>query len=79
MALERGPTMNERTEAAPAPDRLLRRKEVETMVGLRKTAIYAAMRDGTFPAPVRIGARAVAWKASAVTGWIERRTEGSLC
>ncbi|WP_425493954.1 helix-turn-helix transcriptional regulator [Lysobacter gummosus] len=36
----------------PANERLLRRKEVEEKVGLKKTAIYQRIAKGVFPVPV---------------------------
>eukprot|EP01034_Spumella_vulgaris_P024072 gene24072-30374_t len=47
----------------PLTMKLLRLHGVEEKTGLKKSAIYAAManKDDPFPAPVRIGARAVAW------------------
>ncbi|BEH13265.1 helix-turn-helix transcriptional regulator [Marinobacter shengliensis] len=58
-------------------ERLLRRAEVEELTGRGRSAIYAGIADGTFPKPVKIGARAVAWPESAVRAWIQERiTEG---
>lgn len=56
-----------------ATERLLRLPEVESLVGLRKTAIYAAMKAGTFPAAVKLSRRAVCWPSSAVDAWIADR------
>lgn len=54
--------------------RILRRPEVEKRTGLSRSAIYAAMKDDReFPAPVRIGKRAVGWRESAVERWIAGR------
>ena len=53
--------------------RLLRRREVEARTGLTRSALYAAMAEGTFPRPVRIGRRAVAWPEEAITQWIAQR------
>jgi prophage regulatory protein len=61
--------MNGITHSHPAC-RLLRIKEVETLVGKRKSSIYA---DPTFPRPVKIGARASAWVESEILRWIEER------
>ncbi|PUE44460.1 hypothetical protein B9Z47_18180 [Limnohabitans sp. 2KL-1] len=57
--------------------KLLRLHGVEERTALKKSAIYAAManKDDPFPAPVRIGARAVAWHESEVTAWIESRAK----
>jgi prophage regulatory protein len=42
---------------------ILRRKQVEREVGLSRSTIYQRIKDGTFPRPVRLGARAVGWRA----------------
>ncbi|ABM17751.1 helix-turn-helix transcriptional regulator [Marinobacter nauticus] len=57
-------------------DRMLRRKEVEAITGRSRSAIYEGMAAGTFPKPVKIGARAVAWPESAIRNWIAERMEG---
>lgn len=70
--------MNQNTRpTAPAPGRLLRLESVENLTGLRKSSIYTYMASKAhgFPTPVRIGARAVAWRESDVLAWIAGRTE----
>ena len=57
-------------------DRMLRRKEVEAITGRSRSAIYEGMAAGTFPKPVKIGARAVAWPESVIRNWIAERMEG---
>ena len=52
---------------------LARGRQVEQLVQLSRSTIYAAVKAGTFPAPVRIGARAVAWRVSEVEQWLEAR------
>lgn len=54
-------------------DTLLRRPEVEARTGLARSTIYAAMSAGTFPRPVKIGARAVAWRSADIAQWLESR------
>ena len=57
-------------------EKLLRLPEVTNQTGLRRAAIYARIAEGTFPSPVKIGTRAVAWPESSVQAWIaERITE----
>ena len=61
---------------APAamPERLLRLREVQTMTGLSRSAIYS------FPAElprVNIGPKAVAWPLSVVQSWIQARIEAA--
>ncbi|MFV8570031.1 helix-turn-helix transcriptional regulator [Marinobacter sp. SBS5] len=57
-------------------DRMLRRKEVETITGRSRSAIYEGITTGTFPKPVKIGSRAVAWPESVIRNWIAERMEG---
>lgn len=54
--------------------RLLRRHEVEGIVGFSRSTMYAMIKDGTFPAPLRIGQRAVAWPESSICEWIASRS-----
>lgn len=37
-----------------------------------RTAIYGDIKKGTFPAPVKIGRRAVAWRTAEVEAWLEQ-------
>ena len=53
-------------------DRLLRRKEVERLVGLSRSAIYAKMSNGTFPRPKSVGDGSVRWLHSEVVEWISQ-------
>jgi prophage regulatory protein len=43
---------------------ILRRGQVEREVGLKRSTIYQRMQEGTFPRPIRLGERAVGWRAS---------------
>ena len=52
---------------------LVKRREVEVLTRLSRSSIYAAMRAGTFPQPVKIGQRAVAWRRVEVEQWIASR------
>ena len=59
-------------------DRLLRRREVEEITGLRRSSIYKYMKDGKFPQRVQVGPNAVRWRASDIAAWVESRpTAGS--
>jgi prophage regulatory protein len=49
--------------------RFIRLPEVKKMTGLGKTTLYGMVKDGEFPAPVKIGGRAVAWVESEVDQW----------
>lgn len=54
-------------------ERLLRLPAVESLTGLRRAHLYALARNGRFPRPLKIGARASAWQASKVHAWIADR------
>ena len=46
---------------------------VVSLTGLKRTIIYEKIKEGRFPAPIHIGARAVAWSMAEVTAWVEAR------
>ena len=54
-------------------DRLLRREEVETRCGITRSSLYRLMREGLFPRPVKVGKRAVRWRESEISGWLQSR------
>jgi prophage regulatory protein len=54
---------------------MLRVPEVVALCGLKKTSIYRGAREGTFPAPVRLSARCVAWRESDIARWQASRTQ----
>ncbi len=53
--------------------KLLKLPDVIDRVGMAKSSIYRAMRDGEFPNPVSIGPGAVAWLESELDEWIGAR------
>lgn len=53
--------------------RLLRIREVMELVRKKQSAIYGAIADGSFPSPIRLGARSVAWLEEDVRSWILSR------
>jgi prophage regulatory protein len=53
--------------------RILRRRQVEALIGLRRSAIYAAIKAGTFPTPIKLGPRSVGWLSSEIEGWLAAR------
>lgn len=55
----------------------LRLKQVKTLTGLSRSWIYDAIRRGNFPAPINIGARAVAWTEQSIADWQLLRVEQS--
>jgi prophage regulatory protein len=59
------------------PPRLLRLPDVQHQCGIGRSAIYARIAAGTFPAPVKLGARVAAWPASVIDAWIEQQIAAS--
>lgn len=51
--------------------RFLKIKEVMTKTALSRSSIYRKMNEGSFPKPVPIGERAVAWIDSDVEEWMK--------
>jgi len=59
--------------APPSAVLLLRLEAVEARTGLKKSAIYAGMKAGTFPQCIKLGPRASAWSSSSIDEWIAGR------
>ena len=51
----------------------LRRREIEKITGISRSAIYRLMPDGEFPRPVKVGPAAVRCRESDITAWVESR------
>ena len=63
------------TEIRPEPIRrasnaIIRRAEVESETGLSRSTIYQRIRAGTFPPPVRLGARSVGWRVADIDAFL---------
>lgn len=56
----------------------LRLKQVKAVTGMSRSWIYDAIRRGEFPAPIALGARAVAWDSAGVAEWQEHRIRQSI-
>ena len=60
--------------------RIVRRDEVSRLTGLARATIYKKVADGSFPEPIRLGARSVGWRLSDIVAWLqapERRWDPS--
>ena len=68
-------------EAAPVPaqgqratmPRLLRLRAVMELTGLSEAGVYAEMKAGRFPRPVKISRRAAAWREDHLITWLASR------
>lgn len=55
---------------------ILRLQQVKDLTGLSKTTLWRRIRDGEFPAALRLGgpkSRAVGWRRSEVEQWLRDR------
>ncbi len=58
-----------------APGQLWALPRVEEEVGLKRSSIYAMVREGRFPPPIKISRRVSRWSETAVKGWVADRVE----
>ena len=65
------------TGVAKPLSRLLRLPAVLEATGLARSTVYRMVADHTFPAPVRLAKRAVAWRHDDVRRWTEDRPPAS--
>lgn len=67
------------TSVAVVPPRVFARlPAVMQATGLGRSTIYRLVADGSFPAPVHLGPRAVGWRWSDLDQWGESRPGGPL-
>lgn len=57
----------------PAADPILRRPEVTARTGLPTSSLYGLMARDQFPKPIKLSAKAVGWRSSAVEAWVKSR------
>ena len=55
--------------------RILRFKEVCRRTGYSRSTIYLRIKEGTFPKPIPLGPRLVAWPEYEIVQWIEDQIE----
>jgi len=69
------PTSYNRDEGGEKPmnDRIMRITELETMLGISRSSIYAWIKGGTFPKQIKLSIRLVGWKASEIQAWIDAK------
>ena len=56
---------------------ILRLTTVNARTGLSRSTIYLRIAEGSFPAPVSLGGRAVGWIEAEVNDWLAKRIEAS--
>ena len=53
--------------------KIMKRPEVESITGLKRSSIYAKIEDGSFPKPIKLSMRAVGWLEHEVQEWLKNR------
>ncbi|MDP1978721.1 AlpA family transcriptional regulator [Undibacterium sp.] len=56
---------------------IIRLPQVKQRTGSSCSIIYSLIKDGQFKPPINLGARAVGWLESDVSGFIEARVKAS--
>ena len=71
--------MQTETAATPAPEsgkplcRLLRKAEILDITGLANSTLYYMIKRGSFPPPVKLSDRFVAWREDEFLDWLNSR------
>lgn len=55
-------------------DKFLRLNQVIDQIGLSRSTIYNRIKEGSFPHPIKLGKRAIAWRESTITDWMNQQT-----
>ena len=56
---------------------VLRLPGVISRTGLKRSAVYSGIKEGTFPKQISLGVRSVGWIADEVDQWIQSRIDAS--
>ena len=72
-ALDQSDSVATRPEGIFMPDKIFRRPAVQDITGLSRSTLYAMIAEGRFPAPVKLGTRAVGWRETDLTAWLASR------
>ena len=51
----------------------IRLPEVIRRTGYKRTSIYEKISAGIFPAPIKLGPRAIAWVSEEIEKWMDER------
>ncbi len=60
----------------PSLLRMVRLAEVIRTTGRSRSSIYTDIKEGTFPKPIKIGKRSIAWSSEDISNWIAERMNG---
>ena len=68
---------NPQVEEVNAPRLFARLPVVLSVTGLGRSTVYRIVADGSFPRPIRLGRRAVAWRWTDLGEWSRQRPAGA--
>jgi len=54
---------------------IFRESQVRSLLKLSHSTLYSMMKEGNFPRPIPIGARAIGWRAKDLLRWLKEREE----
>ena len=52
---------------------VVRMRQLTSLVGLSRSSIYVLVNRGLFPAPIRLGPKAVGWRLDHIDEWLKSR------
>ena len=55
--------------------KILKLKQVTEKAAISRSSLYAKVKQGKFPAPVKLGERASGWIEDEIDEWIEQRIQ----
>ena len=58
---------------------LIKLPKVIEITGNSRSKIYADVKEGIFPAPLKTGKRAIAWRLSDIEGWLNSLQPALAC
>ncbi len=60
----------------PIHERIIRKPELLTRLGLSDATIWRLEKSGKFPGRLRLGGHACGWLESEITGWLQKKADG---
>ena len=57
-----------------AVEKMIDLAEIVAQLGLSRSTIFRMVKSGRFPAPLRVGARAVRWREADVAAWQQSKS-----
>lgn len=61
----------------PTTSRLLRQREVLSLVPIARSTLWLWVSQGRFPQPIKLGPRTTAWREEDVNRFIEEASKGA--